>query len=255
MKRKKHSSSPFAGMMYLQSVYTVKERIPDNRHYPFNLPFVRGLDLVLDQPITFFVGENGSGKSTLLEAIASLCNLPVDGGGKNEIYTQNNADSGLAQVLRPRFRHRPRDGFFFRAETLFNFATLLEQRDSDPDFSNDPYARYSGKSLHQRSHGEAFLDVLQSRIEHGLFLLDEPEAALSPQRQLSLLYLLQDHIKQGKTQFIIATHSPIILTFPNATIINFDDGQLQPITIEETRHYQITRGILTRPDQYWKLSD
>src|SRR5215210_7518884 len=121
--------------MYLKGVYTVEERIPGEARFPYNLPFVRGLDLGLDQPVTFFVGENGSGKSTLLEAIADLCGLHVGGGGSNDLlYTQHEKSSELASVLRPRFRQRPQDGYFFRAETLVNFATLLEQRDRDPDF-------------------------------------------------------------------------------------------------------------------------
>jgi predicted ATPase len=137
------------------------------------------LALLPDQPVTFFVGEDGSGKSTLLEAIADLCGLHVGGGGSADLYTEHETGSELARARSPRFRHRPRDGFFFRAETLVNFATLLEQRERDPDFVEDPYMRYGGKSLHRRSHGEAFLDVFQHRIRDGLFLLDEPEAALS----------------------------------------------------------------------------
>jgi predicted ATPase len=246
---------PFAGEMYLQGLHTVAERIPAEDHFPFNLPFVRGLDLGLDQPVTFFVGENGSGKSTLLEAIADLCNFHVGGGGTNDLlYTQHEKSSALATVLRPRFRHRPRDGFFFRAETLVNFATLLEERNRDPHFisSGDPYERYGGETLHRFSHGEAFLKVFQHRIHDGLFLIDEPEAALSPQRQLTLLYLMEERVKRGSAQFIIATHSPILLTFPGAVIIDFDDSTLRQIALQDTKHYQITKGILACPERYWK---
>lgn len=238
--------------MYLQSIYAVAERIPAEARFPFNLPFVHDLDVALDQPVTFFVGENGSGKSTLLEAIADLCGLNVGGGGNADLYTHHETPSELARALRPRFRHRPRDGFFFRAETLVNFATLLEERRRDPDFLGDPYMRYGGQSLHRRSHGEAFLAVFQHRIRDGLFLIDEPEAALSPQRQLTLLYLLRDRVERGNAQFIIATHSPILLTFPGAVIVDFDDGALRPIALHETKHYQITRGILESPERYWK---
>lgn len=249
----KRGRSPFAGEMYLQGLYTVEERIPAEARFPYTLPFVRGLDLALDQPVTFFVGENGSGKSTLLEAIADLCGFHVSGGGSNDLlYTSHEQSSELARVLRPRFRHRPRDGFFFRAETLVNFATLLEERKRDPDFLGDPYMRYGGKTLHRRSHGEAFLDVFQHRIKDGLFLVDEPEAALSPQRQLTLLYLLRDHIERGRAQFIIATHSPILLTFPGAIIVDFDDSALRHVALQDTKHYQITRGILESPERYWK---
>ncbi len=243
----------FAGQMYLQSLYVVEERLAANqREFPFTLPFLPGFDLSLDQPVTFFVGENGSGKSTLLEAIADMCGFQMGGGAACDIYKQHESRPKLASVLRPRFRHRPRDGFFFRAETLVNFATLLEERKADPDFLGDPYQYYGGKSLHLRSHGEAFLEVFQQRIHEGLFLVDEPEAALSPQRQLTLMYLLQDRAKRGKSQFIIATHSPILLTFPGCVIIDFDDRKLSAITLQQTRHYQITRGILERPERYWK---
>src|SRR5277367_839122 len=190
----RRAPSPFDGQAYLCGVYAVPERIPAEPRFPYNLPFVGGLDLDLDRPVTFFVGENGSGKSTLLEAIAELAGFAASGGGKEELATPPEDRSELAQAMRPRFRHRPRDGFFFRAETLVNFASLLEERERDPDFLPDPYMRYGGKSLHHRSHGEAFLDVFQHRIHDGLFLVDEPEAALSPQRQLALMYLLRDRV-------------------------------------------------------------
>lgn len=254
MKPRRPAPTPFAGKPYLSGVYAVPERIPDEDRFPYNLRFVRGLDLDLDQPVTFFVGENGSGKSTLLEAVADLCGFAAGGGGTADVYEQHEGSPELARALRPRFRHRPRDGFFFRAETLVNFATLLEQRERDPDFMGDPYARYGGRSLHRRSHGEAFLGVFQHRIHEGLFLIDEPEAALSPQRQLTLMYLLRDRVERGRTQFIVATHSPILLTFPGAAIVDFDDGALRRITLEETKHYQITRGILESPERYWKVA-
>lgn len=256
-KRSNAKPSPFDGKMYLQSVYTVGERIPAEARFPFDLPFVRTLNLDLDRPVTFFVGENGTGKSTLLESIADLCGLNLGGGGRDDVLDVQAAEgpSGLAGALRPRFRHRPRDGFFFRAETLVNFATLLEQRKRDPDFLGDPFARYGGKSLHLRSHGEAFLDVFKHRVGDGLFLVDEPEAALSPQRQLALLYLMRERVERGRTQFIIATHSPILLTFPGAVIVGFDAGTLQPVALHDTTHYQITRGILECPERYWKRSE
>jgi predicted ATPase len=254
--KQRAAASPFRGQAYLQSVYTVPERVPEEERFPYTLPFVRGLDLDLDQPVTFFVGENGSGKSTLLEAIADLCGFNLGGGGKADVLSAHHeAGSELARVLRPRFRHRPRDGFFFRAETLVNFATLLEQREKDPDLLGDPYMRYGGKSLHHRSHGEAFLDVFQHRIHDGLFLIDEPEAALSPQRQLTLGYLLRDRTRKGGAQFIIATHSPILLTFPGAAIVDFDDRALPRVSFRDTKHHQITLGMLENPERYWKEMD
>jgi predicted ATPase len=232
-------------------VESLPERLASTSGFPFDLPYVPGLDLDLERPVTFFVGENGSGKSTLLEAIAELCGFSLSGGGRDDTYADAQQSTRLASALRPRFRRRPRDGFFFRAETLVNFATLLDQRREDPDFLGDPYARYGGKSLHQRSHGEAFLDVFKHRVQDGLFLIDEPESALSPQRQLALMYLLHDRATAFGTQFIVATHSPLLLTYPGAVILNFDAPDLQPIALQDTRHFQITQGLLSHPERYW----
>jgi predicted ATPase len=239
---------------YLLGLKLVAERLVSTDSFPFNLRFVPALDLQFKVPVTFFVGENGSGKSTLLEAVASLCRLPVAGGGRNEISTKHapEDESSLANVLRPSFRRQPRDGFFLRAEFAAHFASLLDDRKADPWFFGDPYERYGGQSLHTRSHGEAFLSILQNRIHDGLFLLDEPESALSPQRQLALLVLIHDLIERGKAQFIIATHSPLLMTYPGAEIISFDGSHLRSISLEETSHYQITRGMLEHPSQYWK---
>jgi len=161
-------------------------------------------------------------------------------------------ESSLSTVLQPSFRKQPRDGYFLRAEFQAHFASLLDARKLDPDFIGDPYGRYGGQSLHTRSHGEAFLAVLQNRIGKGLFLLDEPESALSPQRQLALLALMHDLVKTGESQFLIATHSPILMTYPGAQIISFEEAQLRETILEETSHYQITRGVLEHPGSYWK---
>lgn len=222
--------------------------------FPFNMPCLAEFELNLPTDVTFFVGENGSGKSTLIEAIAALCGLPVSGGSRQE--TANlfgpEKESELAQELSPVFIKRPRDGYFFRAEFYAQFATLLDQRSQDPDFWGDPYQAYGGKSLHTRSHGESFLELMQNRLSEGLFLMDEPESALSPQRQLTLLAMIADRVAGGKSQFIIATHSPILLTYPGATILNFDESPLAPIELEETSHFHITKGILDNPQMYWK---
>lgn len=239
---------------YLTSIRTVSERLPADGAFPFSLPFVAGLDFAFTTPVTFFVGENGTGKSTLLEAIAALCRFPVSGGGRNELADRHGPeqDSMLSRVLRPAFRRQPGDGYFFRAEFQAHFASLLDARADDPDFTGDPFAMYGGRSLHSRSHGESFLDVLQNRIGSGLYLLDEPESALSPQRQLALLALMNDCVGGGHAQFVIATHSPILLTFPGARIVSFDDPALPSVAFQETSHYQITRGILDTPDRYWR---
>jgi predicted ATPase len=226
----------------------------DVTYFPGSLPFVSGLHLHFDVPVTFFVGENGSGKSTLLEAIAVLAGFPISGGGTNEIGERHGLreKSVLADSLRLAFAKRPKDGYFFRADLQAHFASLLDQRRDDPDFGGNPYQRYGGKPLHTKSHGEAFLSTLQNRLSEGLFLLDEPESALSPQRQLTLLATMYDLVRRGKTQFLIATHSAILLTYPGAKIVSFDDGSLTTVELADTPHYQITRGILQNPESYWK---
>ena len=234
----------------------VKEGAADGGEYPFNLPLIRCLDIEFTSPVTFFVGENGTGKSTVIEATAAVCKLPVSGGGRNELAGQHGPDpaSPLAPFLRPSFRRRPPDAYFLRAEFQAHFASLLDARNADPEFRahGDPYTLYGGQSLHTRSHGEAFLAILQNRIRSGLLLFDEPESALSPQRQLALLAQMSMLAATGKSQFIIATHSPILLTFPGAQILSFDGDALRHTSIEDTSHFQITKGILQNPAAYWK---
>jgi predicted ATPase len=245
--------APEVSVPFLLNVRALPERLT-TPGFPFDLPFVPELDLGFSHPVTFFVGENGTGKSTLLEAIAYLARLPVSGGGREELSADHAPEgaSALGAALRPSFRKRPRDGYFLRAEFHAHFASLLDQRDQDRDFHGDPYARYGGKSLHARSHGESFLALIQGRLRGGLILLDEPESALSPQRQLTLLTMMAGMVARQTVQFIIATHSPILLTYPGAHIVSFDDPTLPTIALRDTKHYQITKGILDSPDRYWK---
>jgi predicted ATPase len=219
-----------------------------------NLAFLKDLRLAIDSPVTFFVGENGSGKSTLLEAMAVKADLPIAGGGGNELAAGHGflEESQLSNLIRLAYVKQPRDKYFFRAETHAHVASLLVDRQNDPEFALDPFDRYGGKSLHEMSHGEAFLAVMQHRFNQGLYFLDEPESALSPQRQLSMLALMHDLVKNGGSQFIIATHSPILLTFPGATILSFDSAPLQAIGYKDTTHYQVTKGVLDDPDLYWR---
>lgn len=239
---------------FLQHVRVVDERIPDFDVWPFSLPFLRGLALEFRRPVTFFVGENGSGKSTLLEGLAQACGLPAAGGGMNELPDRHGPEneSALGKALRCTFRDRPSDRYFFRAEFQAHLASLLDRRRADLDFNGDPYARYGGTSLHARSHGEAFLEVLIGRIESGLVLMDEPESALSPQRQLTLLARMAEMAAAGASQFVVATHSPILLTYPGAEIVSFDSAALPSVRLEDTSHYRITKGILECPESYWR---
>lgn len=239
--------------VYLERITLLPERIRSDE-YPFHLAAIRSLDISFRSPVTYFVGENGTGKSTVIEAIAALCRLPVSGGGRHDLGAGHGpeADSPLAGALRPVFRKRPPDAYFLRSEFQGHFASLLDARKADPDFIGDPYAAYGERSLHARSHGEAFLAILQNRIHSGLLLFDEPESALSPQRQLVLLAYMTKLQTAGQSQFIIATHSPILLTFPGARILNFDGPEIREVSLEETSHYQITRGILDHPEHYWR---
>lgn len=230
------------------------QALPRRKRFPFKFSWIEKLDLKFPNAVTFFVGENGSGKSTLLEAIAGLSGFPVWGGGRNDLADQfgPEKESELAQALYPHFRKRPRDGYFFRAEYYAQFASLLDARGRDEGFEGDPYMRYGGKSLHTRSHGESFFELMDHRMTRGLYLLDEPESALSPKRQLALMALILDRSRKGKTQFIIATHSPILMTFPGATIVNFDSPDLETMDYQESDHFQLTKGILDHPARYWK---
>ena len=237
--------------IYLSRVHANIPADADRTAFPLTLPFVEGLDIAFRTPVTFLVGENGSGKSTLLEALVDLADLPVRGGGRNEL-SDHGGESELAPFLRSSWTQRPGHGFFFRAEYEERFASLLEQRENDPDFIGDPYRRYGGRSLHQRSHGEAFLAMMRAWMYPGILFMDEPESALSPQKQLTLLTYISDMVDDRDTQFVIATHSPILLTFPGATILSLDGGRVHGVTLEETSHYQVTRGILEAPERYWK---
>ena len=194
-------------------------------------------------------------KSTLLEGLASVCRLPLSGGGRSNLAARHGPrdETSLRAALRPRFREQPRDAYFFRGEFSAHFASLLDQRQADPDFWGDPYSSYGGKSLHTRSHGEGYLTLMNERIgEDGIYLLDEPEAALSPQRQLALLAILADRLTAGKTQFLVATHSPILMTIPGAEILLIDGASISPVPLEDTEHYQVTKAVLQNPASFWK---
>ena len=230
---------------FLLGIQLIAERVADFEQHPFAVPCIRSLNLSFTSRVTFLVGENGSGKSTLLEGIASVCRLPLSGGGRQELAAKHGPrhETALASALRPRFRQQPRDAYFFRGEFSAHFASLLDERRADPDFLGDPYASYGGKSLHARSHGEGYLTLMNERIgRDGIYLMDEPEAALSPQRQLALLALIADRLHAGKSQFIIATHSPLLMTIPGAEILWIEGATARAIraTGLGDAHYVIT---------------
>jgi predicted ATPase len=216
----------------------------DPARYPFNLPVLRGLDeLTLHPKVTFLVGENGSGKSTLVEALAVAWGFNAEGGTKNFDFATRASHSELHRFVRPvRGVKRPKDGFFLRAESFFNVGTAI-------DGLGVTHA-YGGVSMHEQSHGESFFALLDNRFDgHGLYILDEPEAALSPSRQLSFLARMHELIGQA-SQFIIATHSPIILAYPDALIYQASPRGLERIDYEDTDHFQVTRSFLNRREAF-----
>lgn len=196
--------------------------------------------LYFNNNITFFVGENGTGKSTLLESIAVAYGFNPEGGNRNFNFSTMDTHSELYQAITVvRGPSKPKSNFFLRAESFYNVASKIEDYRDGDDY-NSYYESYGGKSLHEQSHGESFLALIQNRFtEKGLYILDEPEAALSPQRQLTLLILLYN-LAQAGTQFIIASHSPILLGTPGASILSFNDDKIREITYEETESYKIT---------------
>jgi predicted ATPase len=226
----------------LQRVATVPERF-EGTGYPFDVAaFAGGIQLDLPSAVTFFVGENGSGKSTLLEAIAECCGFPAEGGNRDHHRESLVERSPLTRSLRLSWRPKVSAGFFMRAESFYNFATYIQE------VSN--MRAYGGRSLHHQSHGEAFLALFDNRFEHGVYLLDEPEAALSPQRQLAFLKIIHDLASAGQAQFVIATHSPILLAYPEATIYHFGATGIAPVDYTETEHYRLTRDFLNAPERY-----
>lgn len=225
--------------------------------YLADLPAIRHLlgagQLTLERPVTFFVGENGSGKSTLLEAIAVAYGFNPEGGTKNFSFSTEDSHSGLWKALTLVKRGFAADGFFLRAESFYNAASYIDRLDREPSFGPPLIGSYGGVSLHRRSHGESFLALVQHRFGgHGVYLLDEPEAALSPARQLTLLAQLDDLVKR-ESQFIIATHSPILMAFPGAEILEFSENGIRPAAYRETEHYQITRRFLEDPERMLRL--
>jgi len=205
--------------------------------------------LKLEKPVTFFVGENGTGKSTLLEAIAVAYGFNPEGGTKNFRFSTEDSHSALWESLTLVKRDYASDGFFLRAESFYNVATNIDQMDREPSFGPPVVDSYGGVSLHHRSHGESFLALVQNRFGgHGVYLLDEPEAALSPARQMMLLCQIDGLVKQ-RSQFIIATHSPILMAYPNAEILQFSEDGIQSVDYRETEHYQVTRRFLEDPER------
>jgi predicted ATPase len=233
---------------FLRSINFNRAAVPDENVYPFSLPIVRALDRIELHPhVTFLVGENGSGKSTLLEAIAVAWGFNPEGGSRNFRFATRASHTDLHRYLRlERGVGRPRTGFFLRAESLYNVASEIERLDLVP-MGRPIIDSYGGVSLHEQSHGESFITLFLKRFrDRGFYILDEPEAALSPSRQLAMLVRLHELVNGG-SQFLIATHSPIVLAYPNSRILSLDGGELIETVYEQTEHFQLTRRFLNDP--------
>ena len=234
---------------YLSEVSLKPSAAAHAQDFPFTLPVVRALDRLAMHPnVTFFVGENGSGKSTLLEAIAVAMGFNAEGGSRNFRFSTRESHSSLHAHLRvARGIRQARDGFFLRAESFFNVGTEIERLDAEPGSGARIIDSFGGKALHEQSHGEAFLSLFMNRFGgSSLFVLDEPEAALSPQRQLVMLSRLHQLVELD-SQFIIATHSPILMAYPNATIYECGERGIHPVAYEETEHYRVMHDFIANP--------
>ncbi len=249
MNRYDFGMKSFEAEHYLLRAELLWDRIEDRSAFPFTLPVVSRLkELEFHPNVTFLVGENGSGKSTLIEAIAVAWSFNAEGGSKNFNFKTHSSHSDLHKYVRlSKSVRRAKDGFFLRAESYFNVATEIEKLDEEPG-SPPIIDSYGGLSLHSQSHGESFFALLENRFRgNGLYILDEPEAALSPSRQMSMLTRMHDLISD-KSQFIIATHSPILMAYPDAWIYQIGPKGLDRVLYEDTEHYQVTRDFLNRPE-------
>jgi predicted ATPase len=262
-------------MLHLKSVAIDQAKLPDA--YPFNLPAIRSLpSLEFTAPVTFFVGENGSGKSTLLEAIASAAGSITAGSDSADSDHTLKTIRELAKKLRLAWHKKTRRGFFLRAEDFFGYARRLAQTREEMErelerideeykdrsetargLAKMPFMRELhdmqryGRDFNDYSHGESFFALFKSRfVPDGLYLLDEPEAPLSPIRQLAFIAMVKEMVTQQRAQFIIATHSPILMAFPGAAIYSFDERPIRPVDYETLEHVTLTRAFLNNPEQF-----
>ena len=232
---------------YLREILLDRERVESFDEYPFCIPAVKQLEILeLHPDVTFFVGENGSGKSTLLEAIAISQGFNPEGGTKSSTFTTSQTHCELHRYLKTvkSFRH-PRDGYFLRAESFYNLATLMDE--------TGYLDGYGGKSLHRQSHGESFMAILLNKLRgNGLYIMDEPEAALSPARQMAAVSAIHQLVKKN-SQFIIATHSPILLAYPESRIYQCSQAGINTVAYEDTEHFSVTRNFLNRHKQMMEI--
>lgn len=232
--------------LIVKKILLEKNKIESFDRYPFNIEIVKNFEEIsLDSQVTFFIGENGVGKSTFIEAIAVALGLPSEGGTENFRYETKNTTSELSNYIKVVKCNKPKMKFFLRAESFYNFSSEVQRLVEENEF----YSLYNsyGGNLHECSHGESFIKLVQNRFtDHGLYILDEPEAALSPQRQLSLLCLIDQLVKEG-SQFIIATHSPILISYREGKILDLNNN-FKNVQYEDTDVYSLYRMYLNEPD-------
>lgn len=239
---------------YLLDIKLLQDKVPSFEQYPFNLELIRHLDTIEFHPkVTFIIGENGSGKSTLLEAIATAWGFNPEGGTKNFNFSTRSSHSGLYKYIRlGKGIKRAKDGFFLRAESFYNVASNMDSLDDEKYKISLPLIKdqYGGKSLHDQSHGESFFSLMVHRFGgNGFYILDEPEAALSPMRQMAMLTRIHQ-LAEKESQFIIATHSPILMAYPNSHIMEINKGKLITTNYKDTEHYSITKDFLNSPEVF-----
>ena len=236
--------------MHLKTVTLNPERYPTTDHYPFNLDlFQKTPSIAFNSPVTFFVGENGSGKSTLLEAITRKCGIYIWQGIQRPRFNASPYEKSLYRTIGIEWLDGKKvPGSYFGSQIFNNFAQILDEwLTMDPGLIE----YFGGKSLMTQSHGQSLMSFFQSRLKiKGLYLLDEPETALSPKTQLSLLRLLHEISQTGVAQFIIATHSPILLACPDARILSFDEIPVRPMAYHDTDHYRIYKEFMNDPKPY-----
>ena len=236
---------------YIKSIY-LKEKPPEES-YLSELPVVKNLlkmkELRFTSDVVFLVGENGTGKSTLLEAIAVSMGFNTEGGTRNFRFSTVDTHSELNEYITVVKGFHPRDGFFLRAESFYNAASYIDKIDSEFSFGGFVIDSYGGVSLHEQSHGESFLALVKNRFGgNGIYLLDEPEAALSPSRQMTLMVLMNELLGKN-SQFVIATHSPMLMTFPGAQVMELTEDDIKTVPYDQTGHFQLTKRFLNHPEK------
>lgn len=236
-------------MLHLNEVRLLADQYPTREHYPFNIEVLRQTrNFRFSSPVTFFIGENGSGKSTLLEAIARRCNIHIWSGVENTRIDPNPFEQMLLLYLEVKWTDGIVPGSFFSSQIFRNFAQLVEMWEADNPGQID---YFGGKSFLTQSHGQSILSFFKSRYKmKGLYLLDEPETALSPRSQVELLRLLREMSASGHTQFIIATHSPILLALPSSVIYTFDQIPAKTIRYQDTEHYRVYKDFMENPGRF-----